>query len=128
MRSVFLRLQCFWLERRDGLIGAALCVVLAAALFGTIDYISGARLQNISGSKPLSIQTDGRIIGFVGGDSKFSSGMQAYVLTHEKSYALVGLPYSSGCRNGDRISLDEWQLNGRNVYRFRQRGCARGAN
>jgi hypothetical protein len=120
-----LRLQYFWIDHRGGVVGMTLCAALAAGLVGVVLLINGFQPRDLSPSPPIAVATEGKIIGFIGGDTKYSTGVFAYFRTHENAYGTARLPFFSGCHNGDRIFLTQWQASGRLRFRVRRPGCSR---
>ncbi len=79
-----------------------------------------------SSSQPAKFwQTEGTIIGFVGGSSKLSTGVSAYFRTTTNTYGFAGLPFFSGCHDGDRIFLTEQQTGQQVLFTVRPPGCER---
>jgi hypothetical protein len=122
MRHWLVALEFVWLNHRTDVIGLLACTAVA---IGLCSFELAISRPDLSLKPAVSTPTEGTIIGFVGGDSKYSTGVSAYIRTRDNSYGLVWLPFNSGCRNGDRITIDEWQVNGRTVFRARPPGCTR---
>lgn len=125
MQSWRLRLQYFWIDHRAGIVGTILCAALAAGLFGIVELINGFQPRDLSLTPSIPVSSEATIIGFVGGDSKYSTSVSVYFRTHENDYGFVRVPFFSGCHNGDRIFLTQWQVRGRLQFRVRPPGCSR---
>jgi hypothetical protein len=121
MQSGRLKLRAFWIDHRDAISGVLLCGAFAVFL----SVVVGFQLRQLQSTPPTYAPSEGVIIGFVGGDSRFSTGVLAYVRTHGSEYGFVRLPFASGCRNGDRIFLTQWRVGGRLRYMVRSPGCSR---
>ena len=122
MQSWRPRLEFFWADHRGRIGGLLLCAALLTALFAAaalklwLDYAP---------TPPIAVSTEGTVIGFIGGDSKYSTGLLVYFQTSKDTYGYASLPFASECHDGDRIFLTQWRVNGRLHYRWRPPGCAR---
>jgi hypothetical protein len=128
MEGLRLRFRYFWIDQQAGIVGMMLCIAVASGLLGILAFINDLQLQDLSLSlTPRTVlSSEGTIIGFVGGSSKSDGpAISAYFRTREGNYGFVPLPFFSGCRNGDRLFLTQWEVRRRLRFRVRPPGCSR---
>jgi hypothetical protein len=114
-----------WVDHRDGILGALLCLALPVMLLFGTTLMNDYRARQSSSQPVRTWRTEGTIIGFVGGSSKLSTGVSAYFKTTTNTYGFAGLPFFSGCHDGDRIFLTEQQSGQQVQFTVRPPGCER---
>jgi hypothetical protein len=119
MRHWFLALDYYWLNHRADIVGMALCTAFASGFFGVLFLIDRPNAR-----PGPSVPTEGIIVGFVGGDSRYYAGVSVYIRSRDNRYGFVGLTLDSGCHTGDRIAVDEWEVNGHVQFQIRPPGCS----